>query len=508
MSFLQGLFSPPDVEKLKTKCDMVGLIKALSYPRDETIRKSAAVALGNLSDVRAVEPLIAALRDSDKAVRWAAAQALGKIGDARAVEPLIAALRDSDKAVRWEAAEVLGKIGDARAVEPLIAALQDRENDVRMAVVEALGKIGDARAVESLIATLMDSDQKVRLCAIKMLGNLSNARAVEPLITALQDNDHVVRKAAAEALDNIGWKPTANTVGATYWIANLEWDNCTKVGALAVEPLIVVLKDSDRNVRKAAADALGAIGDSRAVPPLCAALQDKDSYVYVAARKWLPNFGVLAVEPLLNDLKDRDEEVSERAAMVLGEIGDSRAVQPLIYEFENRFDEGQDQDWGGNQVMYRQNCAEALGKIGKPAVMPLIAALNNRNATVRWLAAETLGKIKDSRAMEPLKHALNDKDGYVRGKVAKALTQLSSAEIQRDWTEPEMLQVLCDLCDAYAANDQVAITRLVLEATAIGEALNERGGLNEMRRIFAKLGGRPGSRTLEMHWGGIGDWRG
>ena len=45
-------------------------------------------------------------------------------------------------------------------------------------------------------------------------------------------------------------------------------------------------------------------------------------------------------------------------------------------------------------------------------------------------------------------------------------------------------------------------------ARQIGEALNQQGGLTEMRRVFALLGGRRGSRTLEMHWNGIGEWRG
>jgi HEAT repeat protein len=92
----------------------------------------------------------------------------GKIGP-RAVEPLIAALKDEDVNVRWpppmrweksktpapwsrssprsrmqnglcaqSAAKALGKIGDARAVEPLIAALKDEEWHVRKAAAEAL----------------------------------------------------------------------------------------------------------------------------------------------------------------------------------------------------------------------------------------------------------------------------------------------------------------------------------------------------------------------------------
>jgi hypothetical protein len=75
-------------------------------------------------------------------------------------------------------------------------------------------------------------------------------------------------------------------------------------------------------------------------------------------------------------------------------------------------------------------------------------------------------------------------------------------------TSGEMLEILGALCQAYAANDRAAVAKLEPVASAIGEDLNRRGGIAEMRRIFGALGGRPGARTLEMHWHGIGDWLG
>jgi len=57
--------------------------------------------------------------DLNAGVRWCAAEALGEIKDVRAVEPLIAALRDPNAYVRWCAADALGKIGDARALPEL-----------------------------------------------------------------------------------------------------------------------------------------------------------------------------------------------------------------------------------------------------------------------------------------------------------------------------------------------------------------------------------------------------
>jgi hypothetical protein len=53
MSFLQGLFDPPNIEKMKANRDLQGLIKALEYQKDASVRSGAAKALGELKDARA-----------------------------------------------------------------------------------------------------------------------------------------------------------------------------------------------------------------------------------------------------------------------------------------------------------------------------------------------------------------------------------------------------------------------------------------------------------------------
>ena len=73
------LFGPPEVAKLKAKGNVKGLIKALGYYKDRYVRGSAAVALGQIGDARAVEPLIVALYDNNKDLREAAVESLGQI---------------------------------------------------------------------------------------------------------------------------------------------------------------------------------------------------------------------------------------------------------------------------------------------------------------------------------------------------------------------------------------------------------------------------------------------
>jgi hypothetical protein len=64
------------------------------------------------------------------------------------------------------------------------------------------------------------------------------------------------------------------------------------------------------------------------------------------------------------------------------------------------------------------------------------------------------------------------------------------------------------LCSAYAANNRQLIETMEPLALFIGHRLHARGGRSEMRRFFDQCGERPGRRTLEMHWNGIGEWRG
>jgi len=105
-----GIFDrKPNVEKLKARKNMKGLIKTLKY-NDHYVRGFAADALGEIGDSRAVEPLINALKDPFSDVQYYATRALGEIGDKRAVEPLTKALKYKDSGVRMRAAEALEMI--------------------------------------------------------------------------------------------------------------------------------------------------------------------------------------------------------------------------------------------------------------------------------------------------------------------------------------------------------------------------------------------------------------
>ena len=116
------------------------------------------------------------------------------------------------------------------------------------------------------------------------------------------------------------------------------------------------------------------------------------------------------VRGLIRLLKHRDLDVQYGAAEALGEIGDSGAVEPLIAALKN-------DEYSG----VRWKAAEALSKIGSPAVESLIGALRHHDDDVRWKAAIALGEIGDPRAIDPLIMLLCDQDRFVKSHAALAL---------------------------------------------------------------------------------------
>jgi hypothetical protein len=101
-------------------------------------------------------------------------------------------------------------------------------------------------------------------------------------------------------------------------------------GSEAVDPLITALEDENRYIRSAAAYALGNIGDARAVKPLLKGVKNNTWRIPRPEMKAIHKIGKPAVEPLLEELKNEDPEMRKWAAVALGGIKDSRAVEPLV----------------------------------------------------------------------------------------------------------------------------------------------------------------------------------
>ena len=123
-------------------------------------RKEAAVRLGEMSDVRAIQYLSDALDDEEFEVRLNAVSAIGRIGGPDAIEHLTRVLNDilENVAIRRIAAVELGKTKNPDAVEHLVRTLNDFYEflEIRKKAVSALGNIGGSDAIDSLFKVLRD----------------------------------------------------------------------------------------------------------------------------------------------------------------------------------------------------------------------------------------------------------------------------------------------------------------------------------------------------------------
>jgi hypothetical protein len=108
---------------------------------DAEQRLEAVEQLAGRDDPDATRALVSCLGDPSTSVRVTARSALVGMG-AGAVEPLCEALEYQDEQVAWTAAELLGEVGDVRAVEPLRWALRDAPESVRQAARRALAALG------------------------------------------------------------------------------------------------------------------------------------------------------------------------------------------------------------------------------------------------------------------------------------------------------------------------------------------------------------------------------
>jgi len=118
---------------------------------------------------------------------------------------------------------------------------------------------------------------------------------------------------------------------------------------------------------------------------------------------------------LLEVIDNEHEEVSSNACLKLGKLGDRRALEPIINVFQNTKSE---------QIRISAACGLAL--LGDANIIDfLIASLKYKYPTTVCSVAESLGKLGDKRAINPLIDLLNHTEKYAHLKkyVVQAVCQ-------------------------------------------------------------------------------------
>jgi HEAT repeat protein len=217
---------------------------------------------------------------------------------------------------------------------------------------------------ERLVRDLDSPDYKIRRNAARDLGKSGDMRAVPLLTRMLADKTISVKTSAVKALGRLH-------------------------DSRAIQTLIGMLADSHCHVHRPAHEALRSFG-IEAVPALCAALDNENWYVVLAACTLLGEIGdPRAVDPVIRIMEHPRLEIRRKAINTLGELGGSRAADVLLDALQK------------NDV--RMTAVSALGRIGEQrAVEPLLGYLHHETSGVRRAAIVALGDLRAKDAVGPL----------------------------------------------------------------------------------------------------------
>ena len=328
----------------------------------------------------------------------------------------------------------------------------------------------------------------MREAAAWSLGTLEDPRAIPLLMKVLDDPQTTRREDAVEKLGKAG-----------------------KGDERVFKWLILELSATDAGVRARAARVLGKTGDPRAVNGLRSVLNDDRLDVRKAAVEALLEIeDPCTVEPLIRACLDEDRDLRLSALRTVLRRGGSNA---LIDAFASLGAQRWIELCGAAKLMTEQRhprAEELLLPLAKREVFESLSKYARdsvRDGLWKMRSPGAREAVREIRKWEEAEEQREEAEEQSRREQTAQPVAKMASKAQR-MSDREMVESLASPCRANADDAREVIDALEPLATAIGRRLNERGGIREMRRVFAMLDDERGTRTLDMHWGGIGDWRG
>ncbi len=264
-----------------------------------------------------------ALSDKSALVRYYACQVLADAGDTASAKTLVTLLGDPDPTVREAAGGACARMIEA-AAEPLFRILRNGTPLEKIESATAIRKAAYCPAVPLLAEVVRDPLPEVRLSAAAALMVLSCPDVVETLVNGLRDPQ--IRWVCILGLRQAGTPAVATLLRRTgdpeldYWKQHVLGGMEEKALEGCVEALD---REMDAGTRSVALCTLQQIRNARAAWPVVRMLGDPqvgEVAAFLAAR-----MGKVAVEPLLLSLRDESPAVRTRSAVALGEMREFRA---------------------------------------------------------------------------------------------------------------------------------------------------------------------------------------
>lgn len=219
----------------------------------------------------------------DEMERLNACDELGVIANTEAARLLVTSLGDASVYVRDHAATWLEKIANDDICSLLLSLLREENALLRSQAMRILSRLGPI-AMTSLNRTIVDEDDDMRILSATVMGEMKDAGAADVLISALTSDPNInVRYAAAEALGKIGNPKAINflleTIKRSPYLA---YPAIGSLGFLRAETTVELLQkivEEDEWLRYPAIEALGNIAALSATDTIIKYLDDTNPLI-------------------------------------------------------------------------------------------------------------------------------------------------------------------------------------------------------------------------------------
>jgi HEAT repeat protein len=428
--------------------------------------------------------------------------------DATSLTVAIENIHHPDPLVRLVSVEMIGQM---EKVEPLLAALQDTDRDVRIAALNGLEHL--KAFPPGVVQLLSDPESLVRRQAIRTLRNSAADQIEQKAAfeSALFDNDSHVQIEAGLGLLKLGILQPARDIIREKCIHGSVDQRVHALSGLSESAdeesysfIAKQLQDPEPRIRRAAALALASFGN-KAIPILIKFLSDENFDAREGIATALASIGTESILPTLSALDD--EALVEGALHTLTHLplqgqtskirtfisiksnaalyyeGLARKINPENDRYELLIDALRTK--AKKQGVY---LLQAVGLLDdRESIQTAIGSLQSKESNLQANALETLESISNSRLVRPVLHLWEkwDSDNPEIDLEHKLIIELLSDK--DDWLRACAAFIIREIETAKSSIDKLAMSDpnpLVREITSQGEPMETILTLPTMERVL------------------------